>query len=466
MGLKKKLVTLGLLSIVVTAGVYTFQDKEPEVVDTRYNGAYRFVDGSITTIVPSTTNRVRIRHLDDGQVHSLYHDGNGNFQAADGYSSKDFIASGEFKYSDQGLVTGATWIENGNTASIERIPLHSEEVVFNSGDLQLRGKLTLPKGDGPFPVVVMIHGSESSSAVDYYHLPYMLAANGIAGFKFDKRGTGGSEGEYTQHFPTLAGDVIAAIKLLKSRDDINPQQINLIGFSQGGWIAPFVAKQTEVNSFIVGFGCAVSVKREDRWGYVKRLLDRGFGEAEIALADQMNAELESIIDHGDEDAWDRLFLLRDKYIDEDWFRAIVGSDSMLGFVAEKVTSPGASLVPGFGWKLYYRWKSSDGPNFNRAYDPKVTLREISTPSLWLLAGEDTSVPTPETTEVLDELRTQGKPFHYKVYEGAEHGNVLYETNEAGKRTYTSYAPSYFTDIMDWLKQHNGEKTSPVLTSNE
>src|SRR6185503_10488045 len=53
-----------------------------------------------------------------------------------------------------------------------------------SGELQLRGKLVLPDaatyGPGPYPTVVIVHGSESYSAVDYYYEPYLYAANGFA----------------------------------------------------------------------------------------------------------------------------------------------------------------------------------------------------------------------------------------------------------------------------------------------
>ncbi|MCO7224312.1 S9 family peptidase [Pleionea sp. CnH1-48] len=451
MGIKLKIAAVG----AVILGGYFLWDKEPqeEAVDTSYNGAYRFPDGKLVTISPSTATKMRVLHK-NGDVQSLYHDGKGVFQAANGFRSKKTVATGSFVYSEKGLATGANWVEQGNSISVERVGLRHEEMMFQSGDLKLRGKLTLPEGEGPFPVVILIHGSESYSAVDYYALPYLLAANGIAGFKFDKRGTGQSEGEYTQHFPTLSGDVVAAAELLKARNDIDPERINLAGFSQGGWIAPLVAKQIDIQSIMVGFGCAVSVPREDRWGYVYQLLDKGFGEKEIAVADEMNEQLDAILESGDDAAWDRLFALRNKHIDDDWFRAIVGSDSLLGTVAGKATQSGAFLVPDFGWKLYFDWKRGDGPNFNRSYNPQETLEDITTPSLWLLAGEDSSIPTGETTEVLEALSKKGKPIEYKVYQGAEHGNVLFTTNEQGKRTYTGYAPEYLSDVVEWFKVQN------------
>lgn len=450
---KHRYFLLSLLIASITAYFYFSKDNE-EDVDTRYNGAFRLADGSIATIVPSNSTLVRLRHADDGQVQSMSLQGDGTFQLFEGFSSRDPVATGQFSFSPDGIPVSAHWSNEQDSDSIQRIPLKSEEFYFDSGDLRLRGKLTLPQGQGPFPVAIMMHGSEDYSAVDFYHLPYMLAAHGIAGFKFDKRGTGQSEGEYTQHFPTLAGDVVAAIDHLKQQYDIDPNRINLVGFSQAGWIEPLVAKQTIIKSYVVAYGCAVSVKREDRWGYVKRLMDKGFGEKEIALADQMNKELDILIEKDNDQAWDRLFALRDQHIDDDWFAAIAGSDSILGVVAEKATSAGSFMVPDFGWKMYFDWRRGDGPNFNRSYEPRETLEALSTPSLWLMAGEDTSIPTKETTDVLDQMRALGKAIEYKVYDGAEHGNILYKTDAEGNRTYTGYAPSYFSDIVTWIKQQN------------
>ena len=456
MGLKTKAAIAAALTAGMAFAGYQFLSSDREIVDISHNGAYQFEDGSVVSLVPSTPQKMRFRHLKDGAIHSLYHDGNGNFEAAEGFSSTDIVATGKFDYSQDGDTTGVTWVQNGKTQTLKRLPLRREMIHFKSGDLNMRGELTLPQGEGPFPVVVMVHGSESYSGVDFYHLPYLLAAKGIAGFKFDKRGTGDSDGEYTQHFPTLASDVIAGVKTLKGRSDIDAQKINLIGLSQGGWISPLVAKQIAINSYIVGFGTTVPIPEEDRWGYVKRLQERGFGQAEIAKADELNAQLQKIIFEFDEDAWDGLFAMRDKYQDEDWFKATAGSDSLLGFVTDKLTDPLTRHVPGFGWKLYTKWRQgSGGDNFNRTYDPMETLRQVDSPSLWLLAGEDSSLPTPDTVDDLKTMQTLGKPVEYKVYPGAEHGNVTFEMDESGRKTYTGYVPTYFTDIVEWFRQQNG-----------
>jgi hypothetical protein len=454
MGIKTKLLVVGLVAI---GAYYYFSDDREPPADTRFNDAYRLSNGSIVSISASTPERVRVLHINTGEVQAFYHHGKNSFEVTQGFSNKDVITEGEFVFADDGTVSGAKLIENKKSQLIERLPLRHEEIFFKSGDLTLRGKLTLPMGEGPFPVVVLVHGSEAYSAVDYYALPYMLAANGIAGFKFDKRGTGGSEGEYTQHFPTLSSDVVAAIKVLNKRPDIDSSRVNLAGFSQGGWIAPLVAKDIDIQSILVGFGTVVQLQREDRWGYVKRLQERGFGEEEIAIADELNAILRSLLKEPTDEQWDRLFKLNDQYREQEWFKALAGSDSMLGQVIERVVASSYDYIPRFGWKAYFWYRTrGDGDGFNGSYDPMTTMNNIDTPSLWLMAGEDSSLPTGETVELLEQLNAKGKPVSYKVYEGAEHGNVMFKLTDGYKKEYTHYADTYFVDVIDWFKQHNAK----------
>src|SRR3546814_18632376 len=56
----------------------------------------------------------------------------------------------------------------------------------------------------------MVHGSERSSPIGGIY-GYAMAAQGISVFVYDKRGTGGSDGEYTQNFELLAADAAKAL---------------------------------------------------------------------------------------------------------------------------------------------------------------------------------------------------------------------------------------------------------------
>ena len=62
------------------------------------------------------------------------------------------------------------------------------------------------------------------------------------------------------------------------------------------------------------------------------------------------------------------------------------------------------------------------PSFNgpHGFDPKPVLESISVPGLWLLGGEDRSIPTPATVQILDRLIASGKPYTYVVFPGFGH----------------------------------------------
>lgn len=444
-------------AISISGCLSTNSSQQEEPVITHFNGAYQFDDGTLVTIGASNAERVRMLRYSDGQPLSIYVDDENRFKASKGFNSQTFSATGQFNFDDSGNVTGADWQEPSVSRTLTRLPVKMKTIHFQSGDLALKGELTIPEGEGKFPLVITVHGSEDSSAVDYYQWPYILAAHGIAGFKFDKRGTGGSEGEYTQNFSVLANDVIAAVEHLSQESFLDMDRVNLIGFSQGGWIAPLVAKRVDIQSYIVAFGTSVPVSREDRWGYVKRLLDSGYGETEIAYADEINEQVTKVIIEHDENAWESLFELTERYENTEWFKTIAGSDSLLGMVAETLEKPWAKLMPNFGWKLYTKWKkggAGNGPGVNRTYDPMATLKSINTPSLWLLSGEDTSLPTPETVNGLKGLTDDGLPIQYRVYLGAEHGHLLYTTDADGERTYTGYVPHYFSDVVEYFKSQN------------
>ncbi len=127
----------------------------------------------------------------------------------------------------------------------------SEDVKFEntSAKFKLSGTLTKPKGDGPFPVVVMITGSgpQDRDETLFNHKPFLviadhLAKNGFACLRYDDRGVAKSGGKFLDATSAdFATDAYAAVQYLKSRKEIDPKKIGLCGHSEGGLIAPMVA---------------------------------------------------------------------------------------------------------------------------------------------------------------------------------------------------------------------------------
>jgi dienelactone hydrolase len=131
---------------------------------------------------------------------------------------------------------------------------------------QLTGMLFLPEGDGPFPTAIIIHGSGTSRRNNVWYLSVAkhLQDNGIAVLLPDKRGSEKSEGEWVgASFEELGTDTLSAIEFIKDQQMFEVSTIGLIGMSQGGWIAPVVATQSDDVSFVVSMvGAAVTTDEQ------------------------------------------------------------------------------------------------------------------------------------------------------------------------------------------------------------
>ena len=109
-------------------------------------------------------------------------------------------------------------------------------VTFRSGNLSLEGVLGIPEGSGLFPAVIICHphplfgGSMDNNVVN--SLFEMLARASLAPFKFNFRGVGGSEGEFSQGIGEQE-DVAAAISFVSSAEEVDSSRMGLVGYSAG-----------------------------------------------------------------------------------------------------------------------------------------------------------------------------------------------------------------------------------------
>ena len=121
---------------------------------------------------------------------------------------------------------------------------------------ELPGILTVPKGEGPFPAVVLIHGSGASDKDETigYLKPFRdiaegLAAQGIAVYRFDKRSYVfgmqlASDKSITLESESIE-DAVNAVQLLAAQEKIDPDRILVLGHSLGGNAVPAIARALE-----------------------------------------------------------------------------------------------------------------------------------------------------------------------------------------------------------------------------
>ena len=165
----------------------------------------------------------------------------------------------EFQRDRTGKIASLTWRREGAaTRTARRVEMErNEDVRFSNGDVQLAGTLFRPASNAKHPAIILVHGSGAENRE--YMLPWarFLIRHGIAVLGYDKRGVGGSTGDWnTASFEDLAGDVVAAFEYLKTRDDIDSTQIGLLGISQAGWIMPLAAVRAKDVAFLISISGA------------------------------------------------------------------------------------------------------------------------------------------------------------------------------------------------------------------
>lgn len=126
-----------------------------------------------------------------------------------------------------------------------------QDITVGQGDLALPGTLTLPKGEGPFPVVILVHGSGPSNrdaaiggAKPFRDLAVGLASQGVAVLRYDKVTYEHTYKVASQPKFTLKQEsvdqVADAVDLLKKNSNIDPTAIFVAGHSQGGFAVPLI----------------------------------------------------------------------------------------------------------------------------------------------------------------------------------------------------------------------------------
>ena len=145
-----------------------------------------------------------------------------------------------------------------------RAPFEEIELTFPGGadGVTLAGTLTLPKGPGPHPVVVLVSGSgpQDRDSTIFGQQPFLaiaeyLTPRGIAVLRYDDRGIALSTGDHaTATTDDFADDAAAAIELLRKRADIAPGRIGVIGHSEGGVIGSLLVASNRVPGPVVMLG--------------------------------------------------------------------------------------------------------------------------------------------------------------------------------------------------------------------
>ncbi|MGR4890089.1 alpha/beta hydrolase family protein [Sphingopyxis sp. LARHCG72] len=328
-------------------------------------------------------------------------------------------------------VGGKTWTP---------IAFRETPTTFDSVGTKMTGVLIEPPGaDARRPLVVMVHGSERTSPIGGIY-GYAMAAQGISVFVYDKRGTGGSEGEYTQNFELLAEDAANALGQARGIAAGRYARAGFFGGSQGGWVAPLAATRTKADFVAIGFGLVASPIEEDREQMVSEVRAAGLGKDAEALVTRLSQATAGLLLSDFRTGYDKLDAVRAEMAGKPWAAKIEGeySGAIARMPNDMLQRIGRARVD----NLELIWD----------YDAVAALKKLDAPLLWVLAGEDREAPIETTRGALLGLAKQGKPVDVYLFPQTDHGMWEFTTDANGERQVTRITDGYLKLLADWIKR--------------
>lgn len=159
---------------------------------------------------------------------------------------------------------------------------YTETVVFiEAGDHKIPATVTVPKGEGKFPAVIMLHGNgstrhEAGNAYDYT-APEMAKA-GIATIRFDYIGNGDSASDYIDFtYDKGVEDAMTCYEYLKTLGSIDMEHVGIMGWSQGGRLTLLTAGRNDVFTSVLTWAGAYDQKLGEEEQY-KIAQEKGYYE--------------------------------------------------------------------------------------------------------------------------------------------------------------------------------------------
>jgi fermentation-respiration switch protein FrsA (DUF1100 family) len=340
---------------------------------------------------------------------------------------------------------------------VKPYPYREEEVAYknSSANIELAATLTIPRGKGPFPAVLLMSGSGPHDRDESLmgHKPFLVLADyltrkGIVVLRADKRGVGRSGGNYAQAvMADFASDADAGVAYLKTRAEVDPRKIGLVGHSEGGVEAPMSAAHNPDVAFVVmmaGMGVPGDQLLPEQMRLIEQAAGKNPDEIEKDLA--MQRDLLATVEKDKDDS----------VLEKDVREKLAGKvpDVQIGMQVKAVSSP------------WFRGLLE--------YDPAPTLSKVTCPVLAISGEKDVQVPPQQNLPPIRKALEASGNKNYEVDElpGLNH---LFQTAKTGgigeySEIEETMSPVAMEKVASWiLKQaasvqpareatHNGSST--------
>lgn len=325
----------------------------------------------------------------------------------------------------------------------------------------LAGTLSLPSDaeDGPVPAIVLVSGSgpqdrDESLAPLAAIKPFALIADALASagvgvLRYDDRGTAQSTGDFGSATVTdFTADAAAAVAYLRTRSDIDPGRIGLLGHSEGGLVVAELAAADPRIAFVVGMAAPATTGVDLLVAQNEAILRLdGTSDAEVTLAVQFARDVFARVISDDRDGAEQVIRA---YFGGLWDRQPADVRQRMGdrasYIQSQVDSQMRTLFsPGF--------RSLISSNAGAAW------RQVHVPVLGLFGGKDVQVPAASQAAALDAAFTaagneQGTVITFRdanhLFQSADTGAV----GEYGSLAQ-AFTPLFLPTLVDWVTRMTG-----------
>lgn len=343
----------------------------------------------------------------------------------------------------------------------EEMNFYQEEVIYNNvlANVTLAGTLTLPRVEGVFPAVILIagYGPNDRDVTGMGHkyfkvLAEYLTQQGIAVLRYDKRGVGKSTGNWaTVTSKELAQDVLAGIAYLKSRREIQHDNMGIVGLSEGGLISAMVAAESKDVAFVVLMAPYVALG-VDNIAYQAGLQLRADGASwEFVASDKIIRTAIYQIAQQEVDAQVAAQKIRPMIVE---YRANLPESQKLeaeklpwAFTEEKID-------------MWVNVLTSPAYRFYLTYDPMSVLEGVRVPVLAIAGGHDLTTSPDKIFPILKQAFENSGHVDYSIVELPNLNHVFQTCKTGALAEYATIketmAPIALKTIGDWILVHTNK----------
>lgn len=327
-------------------------------------------------------------------------------------------------------------------------PYKSEDVTFYNvhDSVTLAGTLTMPSSGSNFTAVVLVTGSGAQNRDEELlgHKPFLVLADyltrhGIAVLRYDDRGSFQSTGDFASATTfDFARDAEAAVKYLRTRKEINPKKIGVMGHSEGGLIAPMVAVNDPKVNFIVMLagpgipGDSILLLQAEAIGRAN-----GISDSLLTMNRNLSRKIYKMIESSlPSDTLQQQLTEMLKPIVENEMKE-VSTEQQNAYIQQQIN---VMLSP---WMRTFM-----------SYNPAPTLEKVKCAVLALNGSKDLQVPPAENLPAIKHALKVGGNKHYTIKELPGLNHLFQECKTGSPNEYAeieeTFSPEALRVIANWI----------------